>query len=139
MYRCFTWTTNLVTYGQWQAVYSYATSHGYSFTNAGSAKSANQLMQPVESVDWFDAVKWCNARSQIAGLNPVYFTDPGFTQLYTNGEANGANGVAIAVYANWRGQRLSSPDRGGVGKRAARGGLKGLPLSLGPDRFREPG
>ena len=62
--------TNLVSLSQWQGVYSYATSHGYSFVNAGNDKAANT---PVETVDWYDCVKWSNARSQQAGLTPVYY------------------------------------------------------------------
>src|ERR1019366_8310816 len=64
--------TNLVSYSQWQSVYSYATSQGYGFDNAGSAKG-NAAVQPVQTVDWYDVVKWCNARSQHAGLTPVYY------------------------------------------------------------------
>src|SRR5271155_5050387 len=33
--------TNLVSYSQWQSVYSYATSHGYVFDDAGAGKAAN--------------------------------------------------------------------------------------------------
>jgi formylglycine-generating enzyme required for sulfatase activity len=32
---------NLVSLSQWQGVYSYATSHGYNFVNAGTDKAAN--------------------------------------------------------------------------------------------------
>src|SRR5271169_1776676 len=42
--------TNLVSSNQWAGVYSYATSHGYSFTNAGAGKAGNN---PVETVDWY--------------------------------------------------------------------------------------
>ena len=74
---------NLVSFSQWQSVYNWATNNGYSFDNAGSAKAANH---PVQTVDWYDCVKWCNARSQQAGLTPVYYTDAGLTQVYTNGD-----------------------------------------------------
>ncbi len=75
---------NLVSFSQWQATYSYATNHGYGFANAGAGKAANH---PVQTVNWWDVVKWCNARSQEEGLTPVYYTDPGMTQVFTNGEA----------------------------------------------------
>jgi sulfatase modifying factor 1 len=115
--------TNLVSYGQWQSVFSYATSHGYSFTNSGSAKATNQLLQPVETVDWYDTVKWCNARSQQAGLTPVYFTDPGFTQIYTNGETD-------AVYANWQASGYRLPTEA-EWEKASRGGFSGLRFPWG--------
>ena len=81
---------NLVSYSQWQSVYNWATNYGYGFDDAGSGKAANH---PVQTVNWYDVVKWSNARSQQAGLNPVYYTDAGLTQVYMNGD--------VAPYMNW--------------------------------------
>jgi formylglycine-generating enzyme required for sulfatase activity len=57
--------TNLVSYGQWKSVYNWAITNGYVFDNGGSDKATNF---PVTAVNWYDTVKWCNARSQKAGL-----------------------------------------------------------------------
>jgi formylglycine-generating enzyme required for sulfatase activity len=55
----------------WDDVYGWATNHGYGFDNVGFGKGPEY---PVESVNWYDAVKWCNARSEKESLTPAYNT-----------------------------------------------------------------
>jgi autotransporter-associated beta strand protein len=117
--------TNLVSYSLWQSVYNWATSHGYGFANAGADKAANH---PVQTVDWYDAAKWCNARSQQAGLTPVYYTDAGLTQIYTNGENYITN--TETVFADWTANGYRLPTEA-EWEKASRGGVSGLRFPWG--------
>ena len=42
----------------WDEVKAYADGIGYNFSNSGSGVGDNQ---PVNQVNWYDCVKWCNA------------------------------------------------------------------------------
>jgi len=58
-----------VTWDEWQEVRTWAVANGYSDLGLGQGVADNH---PVQVVNWYDAVKWCNARSEKEGLMPVY-------------------------------------------------------------------
>ncbi len=69
----------------WDDVYNWATNHGYSFEFGAYGKANNH---PAHSMTWYDAVKWCNARSETEGRTPAYYTNAAQTAVYRSGQVN---------------------------------------------------
>lgn len=89
-----------VTKAQWDEVYTWAITNDYGFDNVGSGKATNH---PVQTVSWYDCVKWCNARSQKERRTPCY-TVSGST--YKNGQSSpdcdfAANGYRLPTHTEW--------------------------------------
>ncbi|MCX6878807.1 MAG: SUMF1/EgtB/PvdO family nonheme iron enzyme [Verrucomicrobia bacterium] len=68
-----------VTKAEWDAVRDWGLGHGYSDLGYGAGTAAEY---PIEAVSWYEAVKWCNARSEQDGLTPCYYTDAAQTAVF---------------------------------------------------------
>jgi sulfatase modifying factor 1 len=67
------------------------------------AGQANGSLAPVTHVNWYDAVKWCNAKSEHEGLEPVYACEG---ETYRKGEFGPSGSKIIQRKANALGYRL---------------------------------
>lgn len=105
-----------VTYSLWKSVRDWAASHGYSFANAGQEGNAGVVYptasvtsEPVTSINWRDAIVWCNAYSEREGLTRVYYTDGSFTTPLTNA----TDGLACdAAVPDWSANGFRLPTEG---------------------------
>ena len=91
-----------VTWGEWQTVRTWAVANGYTdLANVGQGLGDSY---PVSEVSWYDAVKWCNARSEKEGKTPVYEVG---NRVYRTGHQlapdaiPSANGYRLPSEAEW--------------------------------------
>jgi hypothetical protein len=80
-----------VTWDEWQKVRAWAVVNGYTdLSGIGNGIMSNH---PVQGINWYDVVKWCNARSESEGLTPVYSVNG---TIFRAGEF-GSNGSVVVL------------------------------------------
>lgn len=89
-----------VIWAEWKAVLDEAAARGYDIGSQGLGCSDDH---PVRWVNWYDVMKWCNLKSEIEGLTPVYTVSG---SVYKNGEHNPtqnitANGYRLPLETEW--------------------------------------
>jgi len=96
-----------VTWGEWKNVRDWAVNNGYTDLDGVGAVSSNPKpgmdQHPVQQVNWYDVVKWCNAKSEMEGVAPVYKIN-GVT--YKTGQSlptidSLANGYRLPLEKEW--------------------------------------
>jgi formylglycine-generating enzyme required for sulfatase activity len=98
-----------VTSHEWERVRNWAVSRGYTDLSDPGIGSSWGSNYPSVNLNWWHAIQWLNAKSEMEGLTPVYFATVDRLELYrrgglqlTNSHVNwSANGYRLPTEAEW--------------------------------------
>jgi formylglycine-generating enzyme required for sulfatase activity len=90
-----------VSQGRWEQVRQWATNNGYTDLPASGVFGFRDHY-PTDNINWYAAVKWCNARSQMENLIPAYYTDSAQTTVYRTGSVDLVNGAVRWAASGYR-------------------------------------
>jgi hypothetical protein len=113
-----------VTWELWKLVFDFAEAGGYHFASKGNQgaeenaitstrdnpRPVGNKLHPVTMLNWNDCVVWCNAYSEMEGLEPVYRDARGnilrdardsLNNLVDGSKMAGKNGYRLPNFAEW--------------------------------------
>lgn len=127
----FTMDINEITKARWDEVRNWGLTNGYTDLAVGQAGTGGVTAtdHPVTTVSWYHMLKWCNARSEMAGLTPCYYTN---ASLLTDAVYRTGAQIISNSWVNWTsgGYRLPTDAEW---EKAARSGLDSKLYPWGDD------
>jgi len=90
-----------VTNQEWHGVRNWAVENGFDMAEGWAGGQSH----PISNINWYDCVKWCNAKSLMEGLEPVY-GGKGHDGYYCSGEYGSVGSENVILKPRANGYRL---------------------------------